>query len=64
MHEKCCPDQFQAHTVLLLKLLEVLKVTDKLSYCMASLMHNYRHDKLPASFSGIFTDTIMSDELR
>ena len=25
-------------------------------------MHAYRHEKLPPSFSGIFTDTIMSDE--
>ena len=27
-------------------------------------MHKYRHEKLPLSFSGIFTDTLMSDELR
>ena len=25
-------------------------------------MHKYRHEKLPESFAGTFTDTIMSDE--
>ena len=27
-------------------------------------MHKYRHGKLPASFVGTFTDTIMTDELQ
>ena len=27
-------------------------------------MHNYRHEKLPTSFVGTFTDTIMTDELQ
>ena len=27
-------------------------------------MHQFKHDKLPASFSGIFTDIINSDELQ
>ena len=27
-------------------------------------MHKYRHEKLPASFVGTFTDTIMTDELQ
>jgi hypothetical protein len=28
------------------------------------VMHKYRHEKLPASFEGTFTDTIMTDELQ
>ena len=27
-------------------------------------MHKYRHDKLPASFSGIFSETSMTDEIQ
>jgi hypothetical protein len=27
-------------------------------------MHKYRHEKLPESFAGTFTDTIMSDEVQ
>ena len=53
---------YRAHTEPLFKQLEILKLSDKLSYCRASFMHAYRHEKLPPSFSGIFTDTIMSDE--
>ena len=54
----------RAHTVPLFKHFGFLKLADKLSYCTAILMHKYRHDKLPVSFSGIFTHTLMSDELQ
>ena len=55
---------FRAHTEPLFKQFGILKFTDKLSYCRAIFMHKYRHEKLPVSFSGIFTDTLMSDELQ
>ena len=52
---------FRAHTEPIFKNLGILKFTDKLSYCRSVFMHQYRHDKLPPSFSGIFTETTMSD---
>ena len=55
---------FMAHTEPMFKQFGILKFTDKLSYCRAIFMHKYRHEKLPVSFSGIFTDTLMSDELQ
>ena len=56
--------KFKAHTEPLFKELNILKFKDKLSYCRAKFMHQYRHGKLPTSFSGIFTDTIMTDEIQ
>ena len=55
---------FRAHSEPIYKLLGILKFSDKLSYCRAIFMHKYRHEKLPASFVGTFTDTIMTDELQ
>ena len=55
---------FKAHSEPLFKSLGILKFSDKLSYCRAVFMHKYRHEKLPASFVGTFTDTIMTDELQ
>ena len=55
---------FRAHSEPIYKLLGILKFSDKLSYCRAIFMHKYRHEKLPASFAGTFTDTIMTDELQ
>ena len=52
------------HTEPLFKELGILKFTDKLSYCQSVFMHKYRHGKLPPSFSGIFHETIMSNELQ
>ena len=55
---------FRAHTEPLFKELSILKFTDKLSYCRAIFMHKYRNEKLPISFSGIFTDITSTDELQ
>ena len=55
---------FRAHTEPIFKELGILKFTDKLSYCQSVFMHKYRHGKLPPSFSGIFNETIMSNELQ
>ena len=55
---------FRAHTEPLFKELGILKFTDKLSYCQSVFMHKYRHGKLPPSFSNIFTETVMSNELQ
>ena len=55
---------FRAHTEPIFKELEILKFTDKLSYCRSVFMHNYKNNKLPISFSGIFTDIINSDNLQ
>ena len=48
----------------LFRQLGILTFPDKLSYCRAIFMHKYRHSKLPASFSGIFTETSMTDEIQ
>ena len=55
---------FRAHTEPIFKELGILKFRDKLSYCRSVFMHQYRHGKLPPSFSGIFTETIMSTEMQ
>ena len=55
---------FRAHTEPIFKDLGILKFTDKLSYCRSVFMHQYRHNKLPPSFAGIFTETTMSDEIQ
>ena len=55
---------FRAHTEPIFKELEILKFTDKLSFCRSVFMHKYKNDKLPISFSGIFTDIICSDSLQ
>ena len=52
---------FKAHTEPIFKDLGILKFTDKLSYCRSIFMHQYRHNKLPPSFTGIFSETTMSN---
>ena len=52
---------FKAHTEPIFKDLGILKFTDKLSYCRSIFMHKYRHNKLPPSFTGIFSETTMSN---
>ena len=51
--------KFKAHTDL-----EILNRTDKSTYCRYNIMHQFKHDKLPASFSGNFTDIINSEKLQ
>ena len=55
---------FKAHTEPLFKTLSILKFPDKLSHSRAVFIHKYRHNKLPASFSGFFTDTTMTDNMQ
>ena len=55
---------FRAHTEPIFKDLGILKFTDKLSYCRSVFMHQYRHGKLPPSFSGLFSETTMSNEMQ
>ena len=54
----------RAHTEPIFKDLGILKFTDKLSYCRSVFMHQYRHNKLPPSFTGMFRESAMSDELQ
>ena len=55
---------FKAHTEPLFKAHNILKFKDKLSHSRAIFMHKYRHNKLPVSFSGIFTETTMTDNIQ
>ena len=48
----------------ILKDLDILKFSDKLSQSRAIFMHKYRHKKLPTSFSGIFIDTTTTDSIQ
>ena len=52
---------YRAHTEPIFKSLGFLKFTDKLSYCRSTFMHQYRHKKLPSSFTGIFNEATMSE---
>ena len=54
----------RANTEPIFKELGILKFTDKLSYCRSVFMHQYRHEKLLPSFSGIFTETTKSNEMQ
>ena len=56
--------KFNAHTEPLFKTHDILKFKDKLAHSRAIFMHKYRHNKLPASFSGIFTETSMTDSMQ
>lgn len=68
LQQKCIRNvglkKFRAHTEPIFKNLEILKFTDKLSFCRSVFMHQYKNDKLPISFSGIFTDIICSDNFQ
>ena len=55
---------FRAHTEPIFKQMEILKFTDKLAYSRSVFMHQYKNNKLPISFSGIFQDIINTDELQ
>ena len=64
MHTNVAKKNFRSHSEPLFKQLGILKFPDKLSYCRCVFMHKYRHGKVPVSFSGIFTDTKMTDEMQ
>ena len=55
---------FKAHTEPLFKDLNILKLDDKFTYCRSIFMHQYKHKKLPISFSDLFTDIICADEFQ
>ena len=55
---------FRAHKEPIFKQMEILKFKDKLTYCRSVFMHQYKNNKLPISFSGIFQDIINTDELQ
>ena len=55
---------FRSHTEPIYKNLEILTVSDKITLCRSMFMHQYRHEKLPSSFSGLFSDLVNTDELQ
>ena len=55
---------YQEYFIKKFTLHSILKFKDKLSHSRAIFMHKYRHNKLPKSFSGIFTDTTMTDNMQ
>ena len=57
-------ENYRAHSEPLFKKLNILKFSDKLAHSRAVFMHKYRHKKLPKSFTGIFTDTMMTDMMQ
>ena len=68
LHKKCIRNvalkKYKAHTEPLFKDLCILKLSDKISYCQALFMHQYRNSKLPNSFTNIFSDISNTDELQ
>ena len=48
--------QFKAHTEPLFNKLEILKFSDRLSFCKSLFMHKYRNKKLPDTFLNLFTE--------
>ena len=55
---------FRAHTEPIFKEMEILKFKDKLAYNRSVFMHQYKNNKLPESFSDIFTDVTNTDDLQ
>lgn len=53
-----------SHSEPIFKDLKILKFADKLSFCRSIFVHQYRHNKLPESFSNIFQDIICTDQLQ
>ena len=56
--------KFKAHTEPIFKEFQILNLRDKLIYNRSTFMHQYRHEQLPTSFSGLFTDITNTDELQ
>ena len=52
-----------SHTEPIFKDLRILKFADKLSFSRLTFVHQYRHNKLPESFSNIFQDATCTDDL-
>ena len=54
---------FRAHTEPIFKKLNILNLSDKIAFSKSVFMHQYKNNKLPVSFSDIFTDITNTDEL-
>ena len=57
-------ENYTAHSEPLFKNLNILKFSDKLAHSRAVFMHKHCHNKLPTSFTGIFTHTITTDMMQ
>ena len=55
---------FRSHTEPLFKNLKILNLSDKLAFSKSVFMHQYKNNKLPVSFSDLFTDITCTDELQ
>ena len=68
MQKKCVRnvalEKYMAHTEPIFKEHQILKLPDKLSFCRSIFMHQYKHNKLPVSFSDLYTDIINADEFQ
>ena len=54
--------KFKSHTEPIFKELNVLKLSDKISFAKSVFMHQFKNNKLPISFSDTFSDIINTDE--
>ena len=55
---------YKAHTEPIFKHLKILKLSDKLSFCQAQFMQQYRNKKLPTSFNNMFKEITDIDDLQ
>ena len=57
-------EKYKSHTEPIFKKLKILKFSDKLSFCQAQFVHQFRHKKLPVSFDNIFTEVTDDQDLK
>ena len=57
-------EKFSAHSEPIFKKLGILKNADKITYCQAVFMHQYKNKKLPDSFVNMFQDITNLDDLK
>ena len=57
-------EKFNAHSEPIFKKLGILKNADKITYCQAVFMHQYKNKKLPDSFVNMFQDITNLDDLQ
>ena len=56
--------KYNAHSEPIFKELGILKNSDKITYCQAVFMRQYRNKKLPISFENMFPEITNLDELQ
>ena len=61
MYKECSSEKF---TEPIFKEYGILNLKGKLVYNRSTFMHKYRHNKLPESFSGIFTEISDTSEIQ